>query len=225
MDAATESSGRRKSRCDAIRAHANHERPPHDHMGLIAGCAPLRLRRWLSARSKLRWSAPISRFFTPAYRKVVNGSDSTQRLLAAPEPHPVMTAFHHRVSGLVFVMELVGGQAFVTRGAPPGRHRAGPPGYDSSSMFMHASWSHILGTMVFLWASEESKTMAGGISFSIPGWLAATAGMVGPTGLDRSELGASGRSPQSWPFLVTTGDRIAPLVIFIFVGVRYIRGR
>ena len=58
------------------------------------------------------------------------------------------------INALVFVLELSGGDAFVTRwSAVPSEIVAGRHWITLlTAMFMHASWSHILGNMVFLWA-------------------------------------------------------------------------
>jgi len=81
---------------------------------------------------------------------VIPLSDASRR----PTRFPVMTASIIAVNVVVFLAELVGGgdvRDYVV--APPGRHRRGPsPDHDLTSMFMHGSWSHILGNMVFLWA-------------------------------------------------------------------------
>src|SRR2546429_9416054 len=58
------------------------------------------------------------------------------------------------VNALVFVLELQGGEAFVPRwSAIPADIVAGHHWVTLlTAMFMHASWSHIIGNMVFLWA-------------------------------------------------------------------------
>src|SRR5881628_2420978 len=67
---------------------------------------------------------------------------------------PVVTASLIAVNVFVFLLELTGGDAFVTKWAlipadiVAGRHLV----TILTSMFMHASWSHIIGNMVFLWA-------------------------------------------------------------------------
>jgi membrane associated rhomboid family serine protease len=71
-----------------------------------------------------------------------------------PAGFPLVTAFIIAINVLVFFLELAGGDAFVTRWSVvpadivAGRHWI----TILTSMFMHGSWSHILGNMVFLWA-------------------------------------------------------------------------
>ena len=54
----------------------------------------------------------------------------------------------------MFVLELVGGEAFVTRWSViPADIFAGHRWITIlTTMFMHSSWSHIIGNMVYLWA-------------------------------------------------------------------------
>ena len=58
------------------------------------------------------------------------------------------------VNIVVFGLELMGGEAFVTRWALVPAHITA--GHDLitilTSMFMHGGWSHIIGNMIFLWA-------------------------------------------------------------------------
>src|SRR5947208_16198251 len=77
-------------------------------------------------------------------------SDASRR----PNRMPVVTASIIAVNVFVFLLELTGGDAFVTKWAlipadiVAGRHLV----TILTSMFMHARWSHIIGHMVFLWA-------------------------------------------------------------------------
>ena len=58
------------------------------------------------------------------------------------------------LNALVFILELIGGDDFVTRWSVipadivAGRHLVTV----LTAMFMHASWSHIIGNMIYLWA-------------------------------------------------------------------------
>jgi membrane associated rhomboid family serine protease len=72
----------------------------------------------------------------------------------APTSFPVVTAAIIAANVLVFVLELMGGDAFVTRwSAVPADIVAGRHWMTIfTAMFMHGSWSHIIGNMVFLWA-------------------------------------------------------------------------
>jgi membrane associated rhomboid family serine protease len=81
---------------------------------------------------------------------VIPLSDASRR----PARFPVMTASLIAANALVFLLELMRGEAFVTAWSViphdivAGHHLI----TILAAMFMHASWSHILGNMVFLWA-------------------------------------------------------------------------
>ena len=159
---------------------------------------------------------------------VIPLSDASRR----PSRFPVMTASIIAVNALVFVTELVGGESFVTTWSlhpadiVAGRHLI----TILTSIFMHGSWSHILGNMVFLWAFgpeiEDLMTRPRYLVFYLLGGLAATAAQVAadPTSTVPN-LGASGAiAAVMGAFLVTyPRDRIRSLlVIFIFVRMTYI---
>jgi len=65
-----------------------------------------------------------------------------------------MTTAIIAANAVVFVMELIGGDAFVTHWALiPATITAGHRWVTIlTAMFMHAGWMHIIGNMVFLWA-------------------------------------------------------------------------
>src|SRR6516162_2300386 len=71
-----------------------------------------------------------------------------------PVNFPIVTAGIIALNVLVFIAELIGGDDFVNRWSMvPADISAGKHLITIlTSMFMHASWSHILGNMVFLWA-------------------------------------------------------------------------
>ena len=71
-----------------------------------------------------------------------------------PVNFPIVTISIIIVNFLVFGLELNGGEAFVLRWAAiPANITAGHNWVTIlTAMFMHGSWSHILGNMVFLWA-------------------------------------------------------------------------
>src|SRR5947207_13096727 len=77
-------------------------------------------------------------------------SDASRR----PNRMPIVTASIIAVNVFVFLLELTGGDAFVTKWAlipadiVAGRHLV----TILTSMFMHASRSQILGYMAFLWS-------------------------------------------------------------------------
>src|SRR3989441_12397066 len=149
-----------------------------------------------------------------------------------PSRFPVMTASIIAVNALVFLIELVGGETFVTTWSlhpadiVAGRHLI----TILTSIFMHGSWSHILGNMVFLWAFgreiEDLMGRRGYLVFYLLGGLAATAAQVaaGPTSTVPN-LGASGAiAAVMGAFLVTyPRDQIRSLlIIFVFVRVTFI---
>ena len=76
--------------------------------------------------------------------------DESRRLLG----FPIITASIIAVNGLVFILELMGGDAFVLKWSlVPANIVAGHHLITIlTAMFMHASWSHILGNMIFLLA-------------------------------------------------------------------------
>jgi membrane associated rhomboid family serine protease len=97
-------------------------------------------------------------------------------------------------------------------------------------MFMHGSWSHIIGNMIFLWAfGPEVEDMMGRgryLAFYLLGGLvAALAQVAAAPDSTVPNLGASGAiAAVMGAFLVTfPQDRIRSLlVIFVFVRVAYI---
>src|SRR5579864_5046286 len=71
-----------------------------------------------------------------------------------PARIPVVTGLLILLNAAVFVMELARGEAFVLQwSAIPAQIVSGHHWITIlTAMFMHASWSHIIGNMVFLWA-------------------------------------------------------------------------
>ena len=136
------------------------------------------------------------------------------------------------VNALVFILELQGGDAFVTRwSAVPAEITAGRHLETLlTSMFLHGSWSHILGNMLFLWVfgPEIEDAMGAGryLGFYLVGGLVAMlAQVLVIPGSPVPNLGASGAiAAVMGAFLVTyPRDRIkSVLIIFIFVRVTFI---
>jgi rhomboid family protein len=99
-----------------------------------------------------------------------------------------------------------------------------------TAMFMHASWSHIIGNMVFLWAFGPEIEDAMGprryLAFYLAGGAVAMLAQVGASPTSTvPNLGASGAiAAVMGAFLVTyPRDRIrAVLIIFVFVRVTFI---
>ena len=81
---------------------------------------------------------------------VIPLSDASRR----PASAPAVTVALIAINAAVFVAEIVQGEAFVLRWAATAADvTAGHRVYTLlTSMFLHGSWSHIIGNMVFLWA-------------------------------------------------------------------------
>ena len=149
-----------------------------------------------------------------------------------PVRTPVCTAFIILVNVLVFLLELTRGETFVMQWAAiPAQVSSGHNLITIlTAMFMHASWSHIIGNMVFLWAfgPEIEDAMGRGryLAFYLIGGLVAMLAQVAASPHSTvPTLGASGAiAAVMGAFLVTyPRDRIkALLVVFIFVKVTFI---
>lgn len=159
---------------------------------------------------------------------VIPLTDASRR----PTNVPVVTAGIIAVNVLVFILELLGGDAFVTRWAVvPADIVAGHHWINIlTAMFMHGGWSHIIGNMIFLWAfGPEIEDMLGPrryLAFYIIGGLAASLTQIAADPHSMvPNLGASGAiAAVMGAFLVSyPRDRIRSLlIIFVFVSVTYI---
>jgi membrane associated rhomboid family serine protease len=155
-------------------------------------------------------------------------SDASRR----PVRVPVVTILVILANAFVFVLELMGGEAFVTRwSAIPAEITSGHHLVTIlTAMFMHASWSHIIGNMIFLWAfgPEMEDAMGRGrylVFYLVGGLVAMLAQVAASPHSTVPNLGASGAiAAVMGGFLVTyPGDRIKSiLVIFIFVKITFI---
>jgi membrane associated rhomboid family serine protease len=133
---------------------------------------------------------------------------------------------------IVFIVELANGDAFVTKWSMvPADISSGHNLITIiTSTFMHASWSHIIGNMVFLWAfGPEIEDAMGSwryLAFYLAGGVVAALTQVGfDPHSTIPNLGASGAiAAVMGAFLVTyPRDQIRTiLVIFVFVRVTYI---
>ena len=149
-----------------------------------------------------------------------------------PTNFPIATALIIVVNFVVFGFELTWGDAFVVKWCVlPAQIISGHHWITIlTSMFMHESWSHILGNMVFLWAFgpeiEDAMNPLRYILFYLLGGLAATLGQVALAPHSTvPNLGASGAiAAVMGAFLVTyPRDKIKSLlVIFVFVQVTFI---
>jgi membrane associated rhomboid family serine protease len=145
-----------------------------------------------------------------------------------PASLPVLTVLIILVNGFVFIQELMGGDAFVAKwSVTPAQIVSGHQWITIlTAMFMHASWLHIIGNMIFLWAfgPEIEATMGPGryLVFYLAGGLVAMLAQVAADPHSTvPNLGASGAiAAVMGAFLVTyPRDRIRT-VLFIFVFVR-----
>ncbi len=154
--------------------------------------------------------------------------DATRR----PACIPIVTILIILVNCFVFVRELMGGEAFVTAwSAIPAQIVSGHRWITIlTAMFMHASWSHIIGNMIFLWAfaPEIEDAMGPGryLVFYIVGGLVAMMAQVAASPHSTvPNLGASGAiAAVMCAFLVTyPRDRIrAVLFLFVFFRITFI---
>lgn len=159
---------------------------------------------------------------------VVPLSDASRR----PRHFPAITALIILINVVVFVAELVYGDAFVLRwSVAPAEIASGHRWITIlTAMFLHGSWSHIIGNMVFLWAFgpeiEDAMNPLRFLVFYLAGGLVAMlAQVVASPRSTVPNLGASGAiAAVMGAFLVTyPRDRMRSLlVIFIFVRVTFI---
>ena len=149
-----------------------------------------------------------------------------------PVHFPIVTACIIAANFVVFGLELTGGDAFVLKwSAIPANITAGHQWITIlTAMFLHGSWSHILGNMVFLWAfGAEIEDSMGPLRYFIfyiaGGLVSMLAQVLVIPNSTVPNLGASGAiAAVMGAFLVTyPRDQIrALLVIFVFVRVTLI---
>ena len=149
-----------------------------------------------------------------------------------PVSFPVVTALLIVVNVVVFVRELMGGDTFVMAwSAIPAQIVSGHHLVTIlTSMFMHGSWSHIIGNMIFLWAFGPQIEDAMGpvrylVFYLLGGMVAMLAQVASAPSSTVPSLGASGAiAAVMGAFLVTyPRDRIrSVLFIFIFAKVTFI---
>jgi membrane associated rhomboid family serine protease len=159
---------------------------------------------------------------------VIPLTDASRR----PTNFPTVTAAIIAVNALVFLLELIGGDPFVLRwSAVPADIVAGHHWFNIlTAMFMHGSWSHIIGNMIFLWAfgPQVEDIMGRGrylVFYLLGGLVAELAQIAANPASTVPNLGASGAiAAVMGAFLVTyPRDQIRSLlVIFVFVDVAYI---
>ena len=155
-------------------------------------------------------------------------SDASRR----PMRWPAVTAFIIVVNVFVFLLELMRGDAFAMQwSAIPAQIISGHHWITIvTAMFMHGSWSHIIGNMIFLWAFgpaiEDAMGRGRYLIFYLAGGLAAMlAQVLADPHSTIPNLGASGAiAAVMGGFIVTyPRDRIkAVLFILIFVRITFI---
>jgi membrane associated rhomboid family serine protease len=142
-----------------------------------------------------------------------------------PSRFPVVTASIIALNVIAFVCELMGGDQFVVRwSAIPSEIAAGHHLITLlTSMFLHASWSHIIGNMVFLFVfgPEMEDTMGPGryTAFYLLGGIVSMLAQIAINPASTlPSLGASGAiAAIMGAFMVTyPGDRIRTVIFFGF---------
>jgi membrane associated rhomboid family serine protease len=149
-----------------------------------------------------------------------------------PASVPIVTAVIILINALVFVLELARGDAFVLQwSAIPAQIVSGQHWITIlTAMFMHGSWTHIIGNMIFLWAfsPEIEDAMGRGrylVFYLAGGLVAMLAQVLANSQSTVPNLGASGAiAAVMGAFLVTyPRDRIkAVLIILLFVRITFI---
>jgi rhomboid family protein len=159
---------------------------------------------------------------------VIPLSDASRR----PTRIPIVTACIILANFFVFALELRGGEAFVLQWSAVAASITSGHGWITilTAMFMHGSWSHILGNMVFLWAFgpeiEDAMNPLRYLAFYLGGGLVAMLAQIAVSPSSTvPNLGASGAiAAVMGAFLVTyPRDQIrALLIIFVFVRITLI---
>jgi membrane associated rhomboid family serine protease len=145
---------------------------------------------------------------------------------------PVVTLCIILANSTVFGFELSGGDAFVLRWSViPANIVSGHQWITIlTAMFLHGSWSHILGNMVFLWAfGPEIEDLMNPLRYLVFYLAGGFVSMIAQVAVNPAStvpnLGASGAiAAVMGAFLVTyPRDQIRSLlIIFIFVRVTFI---
>jgi len=154
--------------------------------------------------------------------------DASQR----PVHLPLVTVALIVVNALVFALELSGGDQFILQWSIvpadlPASHRWVTL---FTAMFLHGSWSHLIGNMVFLWAFgpqvEEAMGRVRYLAFYLIGGVVAMLAQVAlSSGSSVPALGASGAIAAVMGAFVVTypRDQIRVLlIIFVFVRVTFV---
>jgi membrane associated rhomboid family serine protease len=141
-----------------------------------------------------------------------------------PTHRPVVTVSIIVINVFVFVLELMGGDAFVLQWSViPANIVAGQHWVTIlTAMFMHGGWMHIIGNMVFLWAFGPATEDAMGplrylVFYLLGGVVASVAQIAAMSSSTVPNLGASGAiAAVMGAFLITyPRDQIRTL---LFLG-------
>ena len=149
-----------------------------------------------------------------------------------PVAFPIATTIIIVLNVICFFLELAGGDAFVQQWSvipaevSQGHHLITV----LTGMFMHGSWSHIIGNMVFFWAfGPEIEDAMGSLRYTIFYLLGGIVAMAAQVAFDPHStvpnLGASGAiAAVMGAFLVTyPRDEIKSLlIIFLFARVTFV---
>jgi membrane associated rhomboid family serine protease len=145
---------------------------------------------------------------------------------------PFVTASIIAINCFVFALELMGGDAFVLKWAAVPADVVGGHHWVTilTAMFLHGSWSHLIGNMVFLWAfgpeiEDAMNPLRYSVFYVVGGVVAMLAQIVASPQSTVPTLGASGAiAAVMGAFLVTyPRDEIRSLLfLFIFVRVTFI---
>jgi membrane associated rhomboid family serine protease len=139
-----------------------------------------------------------------------------------PAHRPVITVSIIAINVFVFVLELLGGSAFVQQWSViPANIVAGQHWVTIlTAMFMHGGWMHIIGNMVFLWAfGPEIEDAMGPVRYLVfyllGGLVAFLAQIAAASSSTVPNLGASGAiAAVMGGFLITyPRDRIKTLLL------------
>jgi len=142
-----------------------------------------------------------------------------------PSRFPIITISIIFLNALAFLLELANGNAFVIQWSLTPAQVVGGHHLVTifTAMFMHGSWSHIVGNMVFLWAFgpeiEDAMSPARFLVFYLAGGVAAMLAQIATDpGSTVPILGASGAiAAVMGAFLVTfPKDRIRTILFFGF---------
>lgn len=156
-------------------------------------------------------------------------SDASRR----PVHFPFVTASIIAVNCFVFVLELMEGDPFVLKwAAVPADIVGGHHRWITilTAMFLHGSWSHLIGNMVFLWAfgpeiEDAMNPLRYSVFYLVGGVVAMLAQVLPDPGSTVPALGASGAiAAVMGAFMITyPSDEIRSLLfLFIFVKVTFI---